>query len=329
MQKKIFFVSLVFSAVASCLHGYYCVPSINDRFYITTDWTYLRRSKIQEHKLVLNQNILNSNGLPEAVLRTQDLCHNWNWKTGLIGKITYANCDNASLEALYCYVFDWSGRDVASGPASLNFPFENSSFSNDFTGASFAVAKYTSRLQNGELNYWGHLTPRRVNYFSASWIMGFRFLYLREHFDIAFTNGPDVSDYRINTKNYLYGAQVGGVFEVNPSSRWTWTVIVKGAAFLNDAHSNVFLGDFNNTLVLRDFDKKKWAAAFLIEGIGSLSYQMFHHMNIHIGYQAFQATGLALAPEQRDKDSHTKSRHIDVRGDIVVDGFFAGLTFSF
>ena len=147
--------------------------------------------------------------------------------------------------------------------------------------------------------------------------------------NIGLTRGLDISNYLVNTKNYLYGVQLGGVFEVNPSSRWSWTVMVKGAAFLNDARSDVFLGDFNNTLVLRDFDKKRWQASFLIEGLGSLTYQLFHHVNIHVGYQAYQVTGLALASKQTEKSSATTQRHINVKGDIVVDGFFAGLTFSF
>lgn len=329
MSKRYLLFCFSAATLASSLNGYYCVQSLSDSIFISADWMYLRRSKIQEHNLVVNNSILDANGNPEDVLRTQDLCHDWNWKTGLYGNITYVSDACSSLEALYYYVFPWHGRRVAGGFADLSFPFEDSTFTNDFNNANFVEARYRSQLQNGEFNYWRHLTPRRINYFSASWICGFRFLYVNEHFSLAFTQGTDTSDYRIHTKNYLYGAQLGFVFECNPSSRWTWAIIIKGAGFLNDARSFVFLGDQNNTLVLRDFEKKKYQAAFLIEGMATLMYQWCDHFNIHIKYQAFQATGLALAPEQRDKDSHTTHRHIDVRGDIVLDGFSAGITYSF
>lgn len=329
MRKKCTLFSVAALSLTGSLPAYNCVPSLSDSLFVTADWIYLRRSHIQEHKIAINENLLDANGKPEKVLSTHDLCHDWNWKSGVYGNITYVSSACASIEGLYYYIFPWHGRRVTSGFGNLSFPFKDSTFTTDFSGASYVEARYNSQLQNGELNYWRHLTPRRINYFSASWICGFRFLYLREHFKAAFTQSTDVSDYRINTKNFLYGAQLGFVFEVNPSRLWTWSLIAKGAAFLNDARAFVFLGDRNNTLVLRDYEKKKWAAAFLIEGIGSLMYQWSDHLNIHIKYQAFLATGLANAPEQRDQKPRRNHRHINVRGDLVVDGFSAGLTYSF
>ncbi|HSX03738.1 MAG TPA: hypothetical protein VLG76_03310 [Rhabdochlamydiaceae bacterium] len=326
MQRKCLLLSLSF---ASTVYGTYCCPpGISDHFLIETNWMYVRRSDVPERTLAVNTSILEANGDFEHVLKSENLTHQWQWQTGLCGKLTYVSCEEASLEAIYFYVFPWTGRSVTGGNASLAFPFDDPDFTNDYNTASFVAAKYNSNLQNGEFNYWGHLTPRRINYFSASWILGFRFMYLRERLNLAYTQSTDLSNYRIKTKNLLYGAQGGFVFEINPGPRWTWTVIMKGATFLNDARDDVFLGDENNTLIIRDFEKKRWAAAWLLEGVGSLTYQWYEHMNIHIGYQGILATGFALAPKQLEKGSSTH-RQIEARSNMVLDGFFAGLTFSF
>jgi hypothetical protein len=289
---------------------------------------YLRRSDFPERTIAVNTAVLEANGDFEHVLKSQNLSNQWDWKTGLYGNITYVSDHCASLEALYYYVFPWHGRGVTGGNASLAFPFKDTSFTTDYNTASFVEAKYTSQFQNGEFNYWGHLTPRRINYFSVSWILGGRFIYLKEELNIAYTSGTDISDYRIKTVNLLYGAQGGIVVEVNPGPRWTWTVQMKGAAFLNDASNHVFLGDQNNTLVLRDFTKKRWQGSYVLEGIGSLTYQWAEHLNIHINYQGTLATGFALAPKQLEKDTGRK-RNINVSSNVVLDGFSAGLTFSF
>ena len=115
--------------------------------------------------------------------------------------------------------------------ASFFFPFKDSDFGFDYHKASKAEAKYETRLQNGEFNYWGHVTPQRVNYFSFSWNAGFRFIYLRENLRLRFFRAEESSPYTIDTFNSLYGVQLGAMLQINPSSCWTWTFMIKGAGF--------------------------------------------------------------------------------------------------
>ena len=183
-------------------------------------------------------------------------------------------------------------------------------------------------MQNAELNYWGHVTPRLVNYFSFLWLIGARFFYIKEDFDLAFTRGPETSDYLVETKNFLYGLQLGWIFEVNPSSRWTWSLALKGAGFLNDVQQSTLVGDEGNETLLADYTKEQWQGSWFIEGIGKITYRWATYFHIFAGYQAFLLSGLALAPEQRDVEL-TEGRRIDNSGQIVLDGFFAGLNFSF
>ena len=326
---KAFFLISVFSLL-SCANAQ-DDWSLNNPFSLSGDWMYLRRSKAGNLDLVDDSSRpLTKCGCPDFhVMDVQDLVRDFNWESAAKAAVTIMKHDEkASIEALYYYVWPWEGDKRVQGIGTLSFPFKDPNYSFDFTNADAAEGIYRSQLQNGEFNYWGHLSPRRVNYFSVSWILGGRFIYLRDKFNLEFKKASDRSNYRIWTKNLLYGLQTGGVFEINPSRKWTWTVAIKGAMFLNDVHAKVFLGDYNNSVELRDYHKETWTDAFLLEGIGSLTYHALSHLNIHIGYQAFLATGFALAPTQRDKSSNSK-RHIRTGGDLVVDGGFVGLTLGF
>jgi len=132
----------------------------------------------------------------------------------------------------------------------------------------------------------------------------------------------------VETKNFLYGLQLGWILELNPSCRWTWSIALKGAGFLNDARQKTFVGDEGNEITLADFTKEQWQGSWLIEGIGKITYRWATYFHVFAGYQAFLLSGLALAPHQRDIDL-TEKRRIDNSGQIVLDGFFAGVNFSF
>lgn len=145
---------------------------------------------------------------------------------------------------------------------------------------------------------------------------------------MAYTRLIETSDYKIETKNFLYGVQLGAIFEVNPTSRWTWSITAKGAGFLNDARQKTFVGDEGNEITLASYTKERWQGSWLLEGIGRISYRWGNCFHIFAGYQAFLLTGLALAPEQRDVELTTR-RYLTVSGQIILDGFFAGMNFSY
>jgi len=307
---------------ASC---YWCLD-----YSITTqlDYGYLRRSEIRNLRLVEDTARVKGSGRFKKVMSTEDLVDRMNWESAIRAGLTYHRNDKTSLEALYTYFFPWKGTKTVTADGSLQFPFIDPVFSEDYTGADKARAEYESWLQNAELNYWGHLTPSRANYFAFAWILGFRFLYLKEDFDLKFSKVGSSSLYAIETKNLLYGAQLGATLEINPSKRWTWTFQIKGAGFLNVAETDLCIGDENNTIVLKEFTKERWTDSYLLEGYGQLAYHWRRNFSVHFGYQGFILTGIALAPEQRDVKLKDR-RRVHAKGQIVIDGLYAGLEYSF
>ncbi|NGX40048.1 MAG: hypothetical protein KR126chlam1_01388 [Chlamydiae bacterium] len=309
-------------------HDYWCLNRVVSVF---GEYNYLRRSEIRNLRLVEDTqgfDPLKEEEKGSELIDTKGLVGRMGWESGIRGGVSFHWSDCASLEAQYLYVYPWKGTKDVSRDGTLRFPFEDPEFAFDYIDADHVDASYKSRLQGGELNYWCHITPQRVNYFSGSWLIGFRYFNLREHFRMAFTKRGRTSDYKIRTKNHLYGAQLGGVLEMNPTECWTWLFQIKGAGFFNDADNNVFLGDFGNRIVLRDYSKKKWTDSWLIEGYGELAYHLTSFADLYVGYSAFLLSGLVLAPEQRDLSSSDR-RFLRKRGQIVIDGARAGLTLSF
>ncbi len=290
------------------------------------DWGYMRRSEIRGLPLA-KDDFVSIDADNQTVLNTDDLVHDFNWESAIRADFIYMRNEKVSLELVYIYYFPWEGTKTVESDGTLFFPFKDLK-TIDYVNADRAEAKYRSWVQNAELNYWGHASPRLVDYFSFSWLIGARFFYIKENFDLAFTRGPETSDYLVGTKNFLYGLQLGWLFEVNPSSRWTWSIDLRGAGFLNDGRQTTFVGDEGNEVVLADYTKDQWQGSWLLEGIGKITYRWTTYFHIFAGYQAFLLSGLALAPPQRDVDL-TAGRRIDNSGQIVLDGFFAGINFSF
>ena len=261
---------------------------------------------------------------------TDQLVHQFDYRSGYRVGALYMPNKNRSFELSYLEIGEWKASRVENGPHNLSFPFDNSSYTTDFVNAKRAEATYHSRFNNWELNYWRHVTPRRGDYFSVSGIFGFRFIDLRERCLVQFTRGQDMSDYAIHTKNHLYGAQIGGNLQINPTRFWSWDATVKVGGLINRAQQDTFLGDKNNTVVLRDFDHRQYRWTYFGTAQLALAYQLWSHLNMHGGYEMLYLSGVALAPEQIDKHTSPASgKRLDARGNALIHGLFAGITLGF
>ncbi len=323
--------------------------TIKDHYSTNIDYMYLRRSRLTNHTIVEeevtvadvipqpNPNLIpfdpNSlvpiSSLPvKKVMNTEDLLHKFHWESGVRATLSYTSNGYSAVEISYFYIWPWNGMDSVVGPGTLFYPFDDLAFTTDFVHADQAVATYSSLLQGAELNYVYHQTPLRSDYWSFSWIAGGRFFLLHERFNLAFSRGPNTSDYSIKTSNRLYGLQLGATIDYNPSSRWTWHVMAKGAVFFTVAKNRVFLGDENNTVTLQQFNDDRWEGTYMFEGIASLGYRLFSTLYIHAGYQGLVLDNVALAPQQVERRTPPHKR-VKANGALVIDGAFAGIEYAF
>ena len=124
-------------------------------------------------------------------------------------------------------------------PMTLRFPFKSSTFTVDFENAFESNGRYKSHYQEAEFNFWNHLTPRKGEYFSGSWLFGVRYMDLKERFNLAFFNdeiphtslfdpaSARESNYNIETKNRMGALQLGADLQMNPAKHWSWDVLLK------------------------------------------------------------------------------------------------------
>lgn len=313
---------------------YWC---LDNTISIRAEYTYLRRQEIRDLRLVEEVPIflpLSSTVRPKKVMDTEDLADQLGWESGARVGLTFHKSACASLEALYTYVFPWKGREEVKPSEGnlLRFPFKDPDEFFDYNNASRAVGVYESRLQSGELNYWNHMTPQRCDYFSASWLLGARIVYLREEMCLTFTRDfmerMSSSDYSIDTGNVCYGLQLGAVLEINPNSCFTWTFLIKGAGFFNTAKNETRILDEDNSTELAGYVRRSWTSSWLLEGYGQLAYHWSDSFSLHFAYQGYILSGLALAPAQRNVSSSLHSM-INKKGQIVIDGLYAGFTLGF
>jgi hypothetical protein len=301
--------------------------SLNNHWNLTADFVYMRRWRVHNRKVVeqTTPGFLTSTTLIE----TRDLVHRFDFEPGVSVALMFTPSKERSFEATYLDLRRWQDTRVKHGPGNLDFPFQDLSFTHDFVMADRAEAKYRTRVDTAELNYWSHTTPRRADYFSVSGILGLRYAELNEKFALNFTRGSNQSSYDIHTKNHLYGGQIGGNFQINPMRLWSWDFTVKGGAFANRASQKTFLGDFNNTVELRDYKKSEWRLTYIAQAVISLTCQFWSHLNAHVGYQMLYFSDVALAPDQIEKKTTTTRKKLNVYGQAMIYGLLAGLTLGF
>lgn len=266
----------------------------------------------------------------ETVVTTRSLVHEFNFEPGYRLGASYME-RTWSVEGVYLWLNEWKGDKHKTGRSNLNYPFNNPNLAPGLRNADSAQAIYTSQFWTAEANYWRHVTPRRADYFSFSWIAGLRYVQLNEKCEVAFDKRfQGKSEYDVHTKNYMPGPQVGLDIQVNPYRQWSWDFFGKIGGLLNYNRQKTFLAEENDATVLRDTKRQNYSAALFIELGASLAWQFWSHMNLHLGYEVFYMSGVALAPERLSRSSSDHhAEKADPDGQLLIDGAFLGITIGF
>lgn len=308
-------------------------PTSSHRWRLLGEFVYMRRSEIHNHTLVKNSDKPHNPCHPcegTEVMDNKDLVNEMGFEPGFrVGGI-YTESPQMSIEANFLYLQPWHGEKTVKGNQSLKFPFSHNDYTHDYIQASEARGCYEMHFWDLELNYWRHFTPRYVDYFSLSGIAGLRYFHWNEEFKLAMTRPKDTSDYKIDTKNDLFGAQLGLNFQMNPMRWLSWEFTAKVGGMANRAKQKTLLRDYNNTLQLRNFERQKWEVGVFADVAALVGFQFKKHLNLHLGYQVLFFSGLALAPEQINKSGDPDvKKEVHVNGAAIIHGLFAGLLWSF
>lgn len=280
---------------------------VENHIQVEAQLVYLRRTKSDEKCFARvdasKENTTNSIlpgdcGCPCACkVNAKDLIHDFHFQPGVRGTVTIMPNQDYSIEGRYLSEFQWKGEKSKQCISGLNFPFDPNE-TEDWRLASAARAQYTTDLWSTEFNYWRHVTPRRVNYFSISWVVGLRYLELNDDLKITYRKRSHLSDYRIKTRNHIGGVQIGGDFQANPYKQVVWGLSGKMGLMANYCDQLTRLSDINNAVLLRNFNPEGWRFTWVGEIAPFFTLYFFPQMYLKLSYEVLFIYNAALAPNQ-------------------------------
>jgi hypothetical protein len=293
------------------------------------DFVYYRRSMGNNRRLIIDEGhgkLNQCGGCNFDGCEAKKLITDFDYEPGFEVGLSYMT-RHSIFEAKYLWVSQWESSCHKNDIGLLFFSQDHPNITQDFSGADAAQAKYTSSFQNGEMNYFWFVNPRRGNYFSAGWVLGLRYEKLIEHVDIEFENQGDKSPYRVHVWNHIPVIQGGGTISWNPTHYLFWDLTAKIGIGFDWYRQHTYLGDLNNTVVVLNYRESGFSTPFLADVSLAFTYQPWRFINLHAAYGLIYLNGVALGPDQIHKD--LDDRRARAIGQALFHGWTAGITFSF
>ncbi|MES2344779.1 MAG: BBP7 family outer membrane beta-barrel protein [Chlamydiota bacterium] len=309
--------------------------SLNNHWSFYGDFVYMERTELHSKTIVREKHFSSTSNsfYTKPELNTGHLMHNFDWEPGFRAGIIFMQ-RRYSLEGSFLFLNEWHSKSKVKGVSEkLSYPFKkdsNPQVQLAFSLADRAWGEYKSQFWTADLNYWRHVTPRRMDYFSFSWLAGLRYVQLDEKSEVHFKKrlSREKSEYSIETKNYLPGPQVGLNIQVNPYRQWSWDFTGKIGGLVDYHQQDVSVK--NNVEKFRGGKDRDFSIALFIDLSVMLSWNVWKHASFHVGYEMFYLSGVALAPERfKRTTSNHAIKHAEAHGQVLIDGAFGGLALSF
>jgi hypothetical protein len=286
---------------------------------VSAGWLYMTRSDPDDAVLFFNPAVENE------VVNASDF--DFGWQSGFEVGITKHRlfCDT-DLELRLWAIDGWTARagTSLSGPTTgigTNPPLQA-------MGARDVASSYASRIGSLELNLRrrSHIVPR------WKWIAGFRMLELDEHLDSLFTD-PNQNlgnfEYRVATRNRLYGFQLGGELDLISSSCWCVRGFAKGGIYGNESNNSSAFDCLHAPECNFQAGQNKSQTSFIGETGISAKYCVCENWALRADYRAMWVSGVALASEQINATSYLDSSGVSTSGDVFYHGGFLGLEYTY
>ncbi len=227
--------------------------------------------------------------------------------------------------------------NALGGNGNLSSPFSN--FGNPavagFDYSNFVSLRYRSNFDDMELNLW-HQLPMPCGPAEASWMIGARYMTLREQLDYhSVSDRPlaagNVNDIATATNNRVLGLQIGGLFEYQATSRCWIDCEFKAALCDNKASLTTdYTNTDNNGTVTNYLNRvEQSGTTYLADLSVTLTYQFSPSLTSHIGYRAIWIDNLAMASNNFQSDAAllmSGPAVMDDTGNIAYHGPHVGLT---
>jgi hypothetical protein len=291
-----------------------CCP----RWTATADFIIMDRTGTKSRTLV--------EGAQYPYIETTELLNSNDFKQGFFSgpRVSLIRHGDScyDLELLYFQIDGWnSTRQVTpdTGQAEqLVFRVPGYAIS---TGTYPMQFEYATRLYNGELNLRWNPTCR------VTVLAGFRWIELRERLEGGYVVPTFESFASFNTKNNLYGFQIGTDAILVDRGRLSINGLLKAGIFGNHAEQTSTLNDGAFAATVTDTN----AHTSYVGEVGlQCKYKVTEYLMLRAGYEAMWLGGIALAPGQIDEtDFVGGTTGINASGDLFFHGATAGLEYCF
>ena len=303
------------------------------------DLVLLRRANASHHALVMEQTTkTTSNPL------TPDITSQVTYEKNLMGSNTLVDKMRFDLgisaaaklfatiystwEFRFTGPFNWKSTDKVSSLANnLQIPGSFATETHDYIHARKMRGKYISNFWNAEFNYWRHVTPRFYDFFSVSCIAGFRFFQVHEKIHLDYIRENNISYYKVSTKDWCFGPQVGLDIEYNPYRLFTWGLVLKVGGLFNSGKGKSTMTDLNNTITILKTDASDSNFAYFVQGYPFFEFRPIKFFTLFANYQALYLGAIVTSYKQvRFYKSKDKLNH---GGNIIYHGLTTGVQFNF
>jgi hypothetical protein len=288
-------------------------PYPPERWYASGEALFWTVNRATLRTLVINEDT------QFFLANTRDLTYGY--ETGTRVALGVHVSDHSSIEGVYFGLYDSSANYAVVGNNDISLTGMIGFTTFDYFRADSMLLQMTTNIHNGEVNY---VCQTEVT--GLEWLAGFRYMNFREKFSIHSTdsNSGD-SDYRVKVDNNLFGGQIGTRFRLE-SGFLGLELTGKAGVFGNGITLDSFLGDFNNTQVLRDFRVERDNVAFIGEASLTGLFMITENVYLRSGYTVMWIEGIGRASDQLDfNDTPTAGMEIRKNGGAFVHGAHAGL----
>lgn len=227
-------------------------------------------------------------------------------------------------ELVYFGFQNWNGQSSVAGNNNLSLPGALPLATLDFFDADSMKLSTLGEMHNAEWNIFkGDVNDMRL-------LAGFRFFRLSEQLDIESTdNDSGTSNYLIDTSSDLYGLQFGleknvrrGQFGIRG-----WG---KAGVFGGEIKQQTFVGDFNNTSILRDVSVRTTEVSFLAETGLTATFELNESTRIEGGYNVMWVENVARATDQLEfADFAASGSDLRQHGGALLHGANVSLVFVY
>lgn len=297
-------------------------------FALEGDVVLLRRANASHDDLVVDQLKPNTQIERKSLMASNTLVDKMRYDLGVSAAAKLFATIYSTWELRFTGPFNWKGTDkVSSLNNGLRIPGPFAKQTYDYIFARKVRGKYISNFWNTEFNYWRHTTPRFYDFFSVSCIAGLRFFQVHEKLNLGYTREDSTSYYKVRTKNWSFGPQVGFDIEYNPYRLFTWGLVLKVGGLFNRGTGTSRMTDFNNTVTILKIDASESNFAYFVQAYPFFEFRPLKFFSLFANYQALYLG--AIVTSYKQVRFHVSNNNLNHGGDIIYHGLTTGVQFNF